>query len=129
MQNSRGRRRAAGPAAAPRAAEEFAAERPRDPQREARRRRGPFRQITDFAAASGIGQKAGIALAATGLVLTVTVPATSPVMATTRAGQSGSALFPQLRSPRFPPKRPPRSTSAAPPSSPRVTLTASSSSC
>src|SRR6478736_4961817 len=86
MQTSRGRRRAAGPPEAPRVVEVAAAERPRDPQRDARRRRGPFRQLTDFAAASGIGQKAGIALAATGLVLTVTMPATSPVMATDAAG-------------------------------------------
>jgi len=92
MQNSRGRRRAAGPAAAPRVAAAVAADRPRDPQRDARRRRGPFRQITDFAAASGVGQKAGIALAATGLVLTVTVPATSPVLATPDAGQQTSAV-------------------------------------
>lgn len=92
MQNSRGRRRAAGPAAAPRVAAAVAADRPRDPQRDARRRRGPFRQITEFAAASGVGQKAGIALAATGLVLTVTVPATSPVVATSDAGQPASAV-------------------------------------
>jgi murein DD-endopeptidase MepM/ murein hydrolase activator NlpD len=92
MQNSRGRRRAAGPVAAPRVAAAVAADRPRDPQRDARRRRGPFQQITDFAAASGIGQKAGIALAATGLVLTVTVPATSPVLATPDAGQQASAV-------------------------------------
>lgn len=92
-QYSRGRRRAAGPASAPRAAEDSTAERPRDPQREARRRRrGPFRQITDFAAASGIGQKAGIALAATGLILTVTVPVTGPVMATAESGQAASAF-------------------------------------
>lgn len=92
-QYSRGRRRAAGPASAPRAAEDSTAERPRDPQREARRRRrGPFRQITDFAAASGIGQKAGIALAATGLILTVTVPVTGPVMATAESGQAASAV-------------------------------------
>ncbi|MFD5276864.1 M23 family metallopeptidase [Pseudarthrobacter sp. NPDC058362] len=82
MQTSRGRRRAAGPSPTPRVVEVISAERPRDPHREARRRRGPFRQITEFASASGIGQKAGIALAATGLVLTVTVPSTSPVMAT-----------------------------------------------
>jgi murein DD-endopeptidase MepM/ murein hydrolase activator NlpD len=68
------------------------ADRPRDAQREARRRRGAFRQVTDFAAASGIGQKAGIALAATGLMLTVTVPATSPVMATPEAGQPVAAV-------------------------------------
>jgi len=92
-QYSRGRRRAAGPASAPRVAEDSTAERPRDPQREARRRRrGPFRQITDFAAASGIGQKAGIALAATGLVLTVTVPVTGPVMAGQEPGQAASAV-------------------------------------
>ncbi|HEY8752581.1 MAG TPA: peptidoglycan DD-metalloendopeptidase family protein [Arthrobacter sp.] len=91
-QYSRGRRRSAGPAPAPRAVEDFTAERPRDPQREARRRRGPFRQITDFAAASGIGQKAGIALAATGLALTVTFPVTGPVMATPESGQAASAV-------------------------------------
>ncbi|MET3720863.1 MULTISPECIES: M23 family metallopeptidase [unclassified Arthrobacter] len=92
-QYSRGRRRAAGPAPAPRAAEGFSAERPRDPQREARRnRRGAFRQITDFAAASGIGQKAGIALAATGLVLTVTVPVAGPSMADQQPGQSVAAV-------------------------------------
>jgi murein DD-endopeptidase MepM/ murein hydrolase activator NlpD len=81
MQHARGRRRATGPASEPRLPEAFSAERPRDAQREARRRRGPFRQVTDFAAASGVGQKAGAALAATGLLLPVTVPATSPVMA------------------------------------------------
>ena len=91
-QYSRGRRRAVGPASAPRAAEDFTAERPRDPQREARRRRGPFRQVTDFAAASGLGQKAGIALAATGLALTVTVPVTGPVMATPEPGQAASSV-------------------------------------
>jgi murein DD-endopeptidase MepM/ murein hydrolase activator NlpD len=91
MQNSKGRRRAAGPPSVPRAAEVVAEDRPRDPQRDARRRKGPFRQITDFAAASGVGQKAGIALAATGLVLTVTVPATGPVMAMPEAGQTTSA--------------------------------------
>jgi murein DD-endopeptidase MepM/ murein hydrolase activator NlpD len=90
MQNSKGRRRAAGPPSAPRAAEVVGADRPRDPQRDARRRKGPFRQITDFAAASGVGQKAGIALAATGLVLTVTVPATGPVMAMPESGQTTS---------------------------------------
>ena len=99
MQTSRGRRRAAGPPAAPRVAEVVAAERPRDLHRDERRRRGPFRQMTEFAAASGIGQKAGIALAATGLVLTVTMPATSPVMATGAAGSApmaASAVSPQI---------------------------------
>lgn len=91
-QYSRGRRRAAGPVSAPRAVEDFSAERPRDPQREARRRRGPFRQVTDFAAASGIGQKAGIALAATGLALTVAFPVTGPVMAAPDSGQVASAV-------------------------------------
>ncbi|WP_354263440.1 M23 family metallopeptidase [Arthrobacter sp. OAP107] len=89
MQNARGRRRATGPAPEPRLAEANAADRPRDAQREARRRRrGPLRQVTDFASASGVGQKAGVALAATGLLLTVTVPATSPVLA---AGEQGGA--------------------------------------
>lgn len=48
--------------------------------------------MTDFAAASGIGQKAGIALAATGLALTVTVPVTGPVMADQQPGQSVAAV-------------------------------------
>ncbi|MDE8670007.1 hypothetical protein PY310_15620 [Pseudarthrobacter sp. H3Y2-7] len=48
--------------------------------------------ITDFAAASGIGQKAGIALAATGLVLTVSVPVTGPVMALQEPGKAASAV-------------------------------------
>ena len=98
MQTPRGRRRAAVPAATPRVVEVITTERPRDPHRDARRRRGPFRQVTEFAAASGIGQKAGIALAATGLVLTVTVPATSPVMATDAPGVTpvaASAATPQ----------------------------------
>ena len=90
-QYARGRRRATGPALAPGVAEASTAARPRDPQREARRRRGPFRQITDFAAASGIGQKAGITLAAAGIVLTVTVPVTGPVMAAQEPGQAASA--------------------------------------
>lgn len=89
-QTAKGRRRAAGPAPEPRPALAPLADRPRDAHRVERRgRRSPFRQITDFAAASGVGQKAGIALAATGLVLTVTVPVTSPVMATD-VGPSGS---------------------------------------
>ena len=100
MQTPKGRRRAAGPVSTPRVVEVITTERPRDPHRDARRRRGPFRQITEFAAASGIGQKAGIALAATGLVLTVTVPATSPVMATDTAGSvtpvAASAVTPQV---------------------------------
>ena len=98
MQNSRGRRRAAGPASTPRVVEVITSERPRDLHRDARRRRGPLRQITEFAGASGIGQKAGMALAATGLVLTVTVPATSPVMAIDAAGGApvaASAVTPQ----------------------------------
>ncbi|OAE00836.1 M23 family metallopeptidase [Arthrobacter sp. OY3WO11] len=99
MQTPKGRRRAAALVSTPRVVEVITTERPRDPHRDARRRRGPFRQITEFAAASGIGQKAGIALAATGLVLTVTVPATSPVMATDNAGSvapvAASAVTPQ----------------------------------
>lgn len=92
-QYSKGRRRAAGPVSAPRPAEESSEERPRDSHRAARRqRRGAFRQMTDFAAASGIGQKAGIALAATGLALTVTVPVTGPVMADQQPGQSVAAV-------------------------------------
>lgn len=100
MQNSRGRRRATGPAAEPRTPAVFATERPRDAQREARKQRSPFRQVTDFASASGVGQKAGVALAATGLLLTVTVPATSPVMATgdqrATAGALSAAAQPEV---------------------------------
>ena len=99
IETPKGRRRAASPVSTPRVVEVITTERPRDPHRDARRRRGPFRQITEFAAASGIGQKAGIALAATGLVLTVTVPATSPVMATDNASGvtpvAASAVTPQ----------------------------------
>jgi murein DD-endopeptidase MepM/ murein hydrolase activator NlpD len=90
-QTTRGRRRATGPAPEPRPAAAFQADRPRDVHRDERRdRRGPFRQVTDFAAASGVGQKAGIALAATGLVLTVTIPVTGPVMAVGTGSAAGS---------------------------------------
>lgn len=101
MQTPRGRRRAAGPAPTPRAVDVAPAgdsTRPRDIHRDARRRRGPFRQITEFASASGIGQKAGVALAATGLVLTVAVPATGPVLATGTTGTgsvAASSVTPQ----------------------------------
>ncbi|MCU1532452.1 MAG: family metallopeptidase [Arthrobacter sp.] len=90
-QTPRGRRRATGPALEAPPAAAVVAERPRDAQRGERRgRRNTLRQMTEFAAAHGVGQKAGIALAATGLVLTVTVPATSPVMAT--SGGSSEAV-------------------------------------
>jgi hypothetical protein len=127
MQNARGRRRASGPAPEPRLAEAIAADRPRDAQREARRRRrGPFRQVTDFASASGVGQKAGVALAATGLLLTVTVPATSPVLAAGEQ-QGGARPLPRRPSRRSRLKQRQRSTSAARPSPPPVTRTESSS--
>ena len=99
-QTVRGRRRATGPAPEPRPAAVVIAERPRDAHRDERRgRRSPFRQVTDFAAVSGVGQKAGIALAATGLVLTVTVPATGPVMATeaARTGSVSAAAQPEVK--------------------------------
>jgi murein DD-endopeptidase MepM/ murein hydrolase activator NlpD len=97
-QTTRGRRRATGPAPEPRAAVAVLADRPRDAHRDERRgRRSPFRQVTDFAAASGVGQRAGIALAATGLVLTVTVPATGPLMATdTASGTVATASQPDV---------------------------------
>ena len=65
--------------------------RPRDAHRDARRRKSLFSQVTDFASASGVGQKAGIALAATGLVLTVTVPSTGPMMSAADTGKSAAA--------------------------------------
>ncbi|HKU35885.1 M23 family metallopeptidase [Paenarthrobacter sp. NPDC058040] len=91
-QNVRGRRRASGPAAELRPARAVTEIRPRDTQRQVRRRKSPLRQVADFAAASGVGQKAGVALAATGLALTVGLPATSPVMATSESGQTEAAL-------------------------------------
>jgi murein DD-endopeptidase MepM/ murein hydrolase activator NlpD len=99
-QTVRGRRRATGPAPEPRPAAVVLTERPRDAHRDERRgRRSPFRQVTDFAAVSGVGQKAGIALAATGLVLTVAVPATGPVMATeaARTGAVSAAAQPEVK--------------------------------
>lgn len=101
-QTVRGRRRATGPAPEPRPAAVFLDERPRDARRDERRgRRSPLRQVTDFAAVSGVGQKAGIALAATGLVLTVTVPATGPVMASdpARSGSVSAAAQPEVKAP------------------------------
>ncbi|UOD82178.1 M23 family metallopeptidase [Paenarthrobacter ureafaciens] len=91
-QNVRGRRRATGPATELRPARVVSEIRPRDTQRQVRRRKSPIRQVADFAAASGVGQKAGVALAATGLALTVGLPATSPVMATSESGQTEAAL-------------------------------------
>ncbi|WP_347109972.1 M23 family metallopeptidase [Paenarthrobacter sp. S56] len=91
-QNVRGRRRASGPAAELRPARVVTEVRPRDTQRQVRRRKSPLRQVADFAAASGVGQKAGVALAATGLALTVGLPGTSPVMATSESGQTEAAL-------------------------------------
>ncbi|MFJ4208390.1 M23 family metallopeptidase [Paenarthrobacter sp. NPDC089675] len=91
-QNVRGRRRASGPAAELRPARVVTEIRPRDTQRQVRRRKSPLRQVADFAAASGVGQKAGVALAATGLALTVGLPGTSPVMATSESGQTEAAL-------------------------------------
>ena len=99
-QTVRGRRRATGPAPEPRPAAVDLAERPRDAHRDERRgRRSPFRQVTDFAAVSGVGQKAGIALAATGLVLTVAVPATGPALATDAAttGSVTAAVQPEVK--------------------------------
>ena len=91
-QNVRGRRRASGPTAELRPARAAMEIRPRDTPRQVRRRKSPLRQVADFAAASGVGQKAGVALAATGLALTVGLPTTSPVMATSESGQAESAL-------------------------------------
>lgn len=91
-QNTRGRRRASGPTAELRTTHIAAHERPRDPQREVRRRKGPLRQMADFAAASGAGQKAGVALAATGLILTVAMPGTGAMTAAADSNQTASAV-------------------------------------
>jgi hypothetical protein len=91
IQTAKGRRRATGPAPEPRPVLDALLERPRDAHRDERRgRRSPFRQVTEFAAVSGVGQKAGIALAATGLILTVAVPATGPVVAASAGSPAGS---------------------------------------
>ncbi|MFW0772241.1 M23 family metallopeptidase [Paenarthrobacter nitroguajacolicus] len=92
MHSSRGRRRATVPASPPQSAGAYLEERPRAGRGHRRRRRGAFRQITDFAAASGVGQKAAIALAASGLVLTLSVPVTGPTMAAQEQGQPLSAI-------------------------------------
>ncbi|MET3809295.1 M23 family metallopeptidase [Arthrobacter sp. UYEF3] len=100
IQTVRGRRRATGPAPEPRPADVHYAERPRDARRDERRgRRSPLRQIADFATVSGVGQKAGIALASTGLVLTVAVPATGPVVAAdaARAGSVSAGMQPEVK--------------------------------
>lgn len=87
-QNVRGRRRAAASAEVQRSAGISVQKRANS----GRRRRGPLGQVADFAAASGVGQKAGIALAATGLALTVTLPGTGAMVATSESGQVPSAL-------------------------------------
>lgn len=48
--------------------------------------------MADFAAASGAGQKAGVALAATGLILTVAMPGTGALTATAESNQASAAL-------------------------------------
>ncbi|WP_427016510.1 M23 family metallopeptidase [Pseudarthrobacter sp. P1] len=47
---------------------------------------GTARQLSDLAVATGAGQKVGIALAVTGLALAVTVPGTTPALATEGTG-------------------------------------------
>lgn len=91
-QTTRGRRRASVPTAELRTAHVPPQGRPRDSQREVRRRKGPLRQMAEFAAASGVGQKAGVALAVTGLVLTVTMPGTGALTATSESGQASAAV-------------------------------------
>ncbi|MGW9412926.1 M23 family metallopeptidase [Arthrobacter cupressi] len=91
-QNTRGRRRASGPVAELRPRAVATIERPRDSHREARTRRSPLQQVADFAAASGVGQKAGVALAATGLIMTVALPGTGAMTASSEAGSPGTAM-------------------------------------
>jgi murein DD-endopeptidase MepM/ murein hydrolase activator NlpD len=91
-QTVRGRRRASGPGSEYPVGEAVGADRPRDVHRDARQRRSLFSQVTDFAAASGVGQKVGIVLAAAGLALTVAVPSTGPMMSTGQTEHPGSSL-------------------------------------
>jgi hypothetical protein len=87
-QNTRGRRRAFGPVAELRPRAVARIDGPRNFPRETRRRRSPLQQVADFAATSGVGQKAGVALAATGLLMTVAFPGSG---ALTAASETGSA--------------------------------------
>lgn len=90
-QNTRGRRRASGPVAELRPRAVARVEPPRESRAGSRRRRSPLQQVADFAAASGVGQKAGVALAATGLILTVALPGTGALSAS-EAGSTAAAL-------------------------------------
>lgn len=70
--------------------------RPRDAARRGRRaaaRPGPVRQLAEMA---GVGQKAGVALAATGLVLTVTLPTAGTEAASQTAALPDTAQQPQV---------------------------------
>ncbi|WP_115789202.1 M23 family metallopeptidase [Arthrobacter silvisoli] len=90
-QNTRGRRRASGPVAELRPRAVARVDLPRDSRAGTRRRRSPLQQVADFAAASGVGQKAGVALAATGLIMTVALPGTGALTAS-EGGSSAAAL-------------------------------------
>jgi len=99
-QTVRGRRRAAGPAPEPRPAVDVTVPRPRDAHRDERRgRRSPIRQVADFAAVTGMGQKAGMTLAAAGIALTVAVPVTGPALAVDAptAGSVSAAAQPEVK--------------------------------
>ncbi|WP_120521201.1 M23 family metallopeptidase [Arthrobacter celericrescens] len=89
-QNTRGRRRASGPVAELRPRAVARADQPRESRPVTRRRRSPLQQVADFAAASGVGQKAGAALAATGLILTVAIPGSGGLNATSEAGSAAA---------------------------------------
>jgi murein DD-endopeptidase MepM/ murein hydrolase activator NlpD len=96
----RGRRRAESPLSADL---DPTGLRPRDPGRRGRRaaeRHGPVRQLAEIASAAGVGQKAGVALAATGLVLTVTVPTATGAIeagaASPASAVSDTAELPQV---------------------------------
>jgi murein DD-endopeptidase MepM/ murein hydrolase activator NlpD len=83
-----GRRRASGP---------VVETRPRDPHRSARRNRNQLVRISESASASveGLGQRAAIVVAASGLAMAVTVPAASvtlPGQNVTAETSSGSTL-------------------------------------
>ncbi|WP_433876088.1 M23 family metallopeptidase [Sinomonas atrocyanea] len=104
QQAVRGRRRAQSPSVA--GVDHAAGLRPRDASRRGRRaaeRQSPVRQLAEIASVAGVGQKAGVALAATGLVLTVTVPTATGAIEAGAASKASqvvdTAVLPEVTAP------------------------------